>query len=348
MKTKIIIAALAFANLFLFIYSCVKESAPQGVKSGEVNYKVSERTVTVVKSDTVPMTANNGDCYSVIILWMSDTTAKVHVEHLTSCPTNSNSHRGLYIPYTILPDSDGKLTISGGKSWYIPLTGTGGIMESSGINYSCFCEQAGNGGEPGYPAPDPICEVVNYAWHKGCEQTNCNDCDMEVCPGKLSPTNTDTIHNANGLIIKAKSISYFTPGVDDRDGATAYYGNNIEIMVSRSGDTIYAERSIISGTAQPHNIFNLTSLTLSDGKITLPAVGTFWFIPFDSGIAESAASGDVKCESKDGCKKCKLGPSSTGCLRCECEEGTGDCDMVLSYLPGGILVEASTVQLTDH
>jgi len=348
MRIKKSLIVLIITAIFANIYSCSKDNG-SAIEEKHINTETFERGLTVTKSETFEMTANNEDCYMVTIKWMSDNSVVCYKE-LTNCSANAPARKGVYFTEMKQPDGDGKIKLDDGYTyWYVPLTGTQ-AMNTTGAGYSCFCETQRTWEQMEGCQGQGECIWEYSGFFKKCNRADicCEDCDLRACLGRGTSDST-IINRANGIIIRALSVT-IKDASEERNGNSIYYGNNIKLELSTQGNTIVAIRSVISGTPYPRKLVNLTTLTTSAGRINLPSNRTFWFIPFESKEPAIIAVDDPECRPDDtSCTECELKADATGCYQCYCKEGkgTGDCDMVPSYAIGGVLVEASQVQITD-
>ncbi|MBL7826077.1 MAG: hypothetical protein JNJ57_05560 [Saprospiraceae bacterium] len=333
MNNKILILILVFALILGINYSCSEEaSLTPNEKQERLN--ASDRDITVLDAETFEMTSNNGNCYTVTLERMSDNSIR-YSKVPTTCSSVASSHTGVYMTHMINPDINGKIKLDDGYTyWYIPLNGTQ-AMDISGGEIICFCEEQ-------YVDEEQLCTgqgecnwVAGGRWRRCTEDPCCEDCDLRICIGG-NVAGSLNIQNANGIIARSAFIR------------SVYYGSNTKIEISRQGNTIVATRSVISGTSYPRHLVNLTTLPVTEGKINIPSGGSFWFIPFESGIAAMTDPPDVSCVADGDCTKCEIKLGPTECWECFCTaySTTPDCDMVINE-NGGVLVQATQVHLTD-
>lgn len=131
--------------------------------------------------------------------------------------------------------------------------------------------------------------------------------------------------------------------------STAFYGDDIEIVVDTSGDhPIIERRSLTPNSTGEALLYDMTSIDLSSGFMVFNPQKTYWLIPFDITTQALVISLPPDCISKSCGGTCSLERQSNGCLRCECST-SGDCDMVIGYaFDNGVIVEGSDIEVIDQ
>ncbi len=340
MDTKILLIFLAFVAIFGLIISCSEDN--QLIKTAvESELLAIDRDNSVLATEVFEMTANDGSCYAVTLEWLADGSVR-HSKLPISCSSNAVDYKGVYFTHSVEPDVNGRIKLDDGNTyWYIPLTGTQ-VFEISGHDLICFCEVVTPNSFPG--SLDPCGpDLAECHWRytgpfKTCVEGGCcDDCDLRVCTA-MQVGDSTVFDKANGIVARASFVR------------NVYYGSNTKIEISRQGGTVFASRTSLQGAPHPRNLVNLTTLPLVNGEIIIPSGGNYWFIPFETSVAAVAPTDGPRCRPDTGdCTECELRVGKTGCDECFCKEGrgTGDCDMVPNS-HGGILVEATTINLTDH